>query len=69
MQEKNSKLECKTSKGTRDVRFVPEIQHHNGAYVSVEESMKEWVSLNPRTSTSDHQGSLDSPLKILSRGG
>jgi hypothetical protein len=37
MQEKNSKLECKTSKGTRDVRFVPEIQHHKGAYISVED--------------------------------
>jgi hypothetical protein len=33
---------------TQDTRFVPEIQHHKDAYVSIEVSTKDRVSLNPK---------------------
>jgi hypothetical protein len=33
---------------TQDTEFVPEVQHHKDAYVSVEVSTKDRVPLNPK---------------------
>jgi hypothetical protein len=61
---------------TQDARFVPKVQHHKDAYVTVELSTKDWVSLNPkphRTTTmvnpvlhyqSSHRGGSTNFLKV-----
>jgi hypothetical protein len=46
--EKEYATESKSQRAQGDIRFVPEVQHHKGAYVSVDESTKDWVSFNPK---------------------
>jgi hypothetical protein len=51
-----------------DTIFDPEVQHHKGAYVSVEESTNDWISLDPFTSPNRSQRpSFGCPISILTK--
>jgi hypothetical protein len=41
-------VESKSQEAQRDTRFISEVQHYKGAYVSIEESTKDRVSFNPK---------------------
>jgi hypothetical protein len=54
MKYKNKSFESESQQEHRRQGFVPEVQHHKGAYVSVEEPIKDGLlsTLNPpRTTT------------------
>jgi hypothetical protein len=43
-------MENKSQGAQGDTRFVPEVQHHKGAYISIEDCTKEHVSFKPKPS-------------------
>jgi hypothetical protein len=40
--------EGKSQESQETQGFVPKVQHHKGAYVSIEESTKDRISFNPK---------------------
>jgi hypothetical protein len=49
MKSKNKSFESKQHQEHKRHIFVSEVQHHKGAYVSIEEPTKDRIALNPKS--------------------